>query len=229
MTSTVSSFKFCDDKTRDIVFGYIREIEQLMMSYSIIPTNIIHICLSYYLILEQFLECGNKHIIISNENKTIKNIHSQWDTAYGAFEIDCNDKMNKNKIFQWTFFIHNHAQSCSSIGIDETSRKYINTYPDSRKQSVHYNFNSDRTKWICGTRKRGSAKYGFQADDIVIMQLDIDEQALKYEIIKKGENIQKEMCIINDIQVKDVTYCICIYLWVEGSLTLTDFCVIQKS
>ena len=29
--------------------------------------------------------------------------------CYGKFEIDCDQKYNKNYIFEWVFYIHNYA------------------------------------------------------------------------------------------------------------------------
>ena len=92
------------DQTTKIYYWFCKNID------IIVPTQIIDIILAYYFIIEHFVECGNNWIKFSDERRTIYNPDSNWDTAYGAFEIDCDQKYNKNKIFIWKFDIHNNGQ-----------------------------------------------------------------------------------------------------------------------
>ena len=145
MSTLLSAVDECDAETRDTVFGFIRDIQRCLedkdthkrtILFSVIPDHVIHLCLAFYFIVEEdsFIECGNNHIVISKECKSIANKDSHWDTAYGAFEIDCDRAENKVRVFRWTFEVHNHAHNCISIGIDETQRKWVNT--SGKKPSV---------------------------------------------------------------------------------------------
>ena len=71
MMTSPAFIKECDDISRHLVFGFIRDIEKYIDQ--IIPVHIINICLSFYYIIETFLECGNKYIKISDDGKTITN------------------------------------------------------------------------------------------------------------------------------------------------------------
>ena len=235
MATVPGQIKECDDATRNLVFGFVRIIQQKVDQ--IIPIHIINICVSFYFMIEGFLQCGNKYIEISDDGKTITNKGPTnvdcWDTAYGQFEIDCDDEYNENYIFEWIFYIHCYAQNCCSIGIDETKRKWINECCESVKGTVHYNLRCDGTLYSCnGTdlvRKYGGT---YKDGDTIIMQLDIGQRTLIFYKIEKSketqEDIRKEVDKNTDIIVEGVKYCIACYLWRHGCFELKSFDTIKK-
>ena len=94
-----------------VCFGYLRDIHNSIDTDWVLPKEIVDICLLYYFIREEFIECGNDRIKFSIERRTIWNepklkdieksfgIPNWSNTAYGSYEIDCNNKVNKNRIF----------------------------------------------------------------------------------------------------------------------------------
>ena len=227
MSDVSTVIKACDDYTKNLIFGYIRNIQQLLdidnknNALFTIPLNIIHICLSYYFIIEKFIDCGEQYITRSNEDKTIINPVSEWDTAYGAFEIDCNTEIGKNRIFKWTFIIHNDAATCLTIGIDETKRQWIKHNFDKGKETVNYGWNSDGRKWSSG--KVFGNTSGFLTNDTVIMTLDIDQKMISWQ--RERDDSPPIIAKFDNIKTENIKYCIAVYLWHYGSVTLTDFAI----
>ena len=219
--------KACDDKTRNLVNGFVRNIGNTLTQ--IIPINIIHICLSYYFIIEQWMECGNKYISISSDGKTIKNDGAgsgPWDTAYGTFEIDCDEeiKLNKGTIFEWIFYIHNYGMNCISLGIDETERRWINTSIDGEEGTTHYTLNSDSQLHTTDAAADANRNRGFKTGDTVIMQLNVKERSLTYYKRPKGTiNSDEIICEVKNIKITGMRYCIASYLWRTGCVEIKEF------
>ena len=206
--------KLADQETKNIIAGYCRESQQLLTSHHlndtfyIIPLQIIHIILSYYFIFEQFVPFGNRHIKFSDDGRIIENPTANFDTAYGTFEIDCNDKINQNKIFMWMFYISNTAESCNSIGIDQTSRRFVN--------------HSFRTR--DGTYSLDLYE-PVKAGDTIKMVFNVSQQTLKFYKCESKESKEKEIKAIQNIQTKDVKYVMAVYLWYRGKIELIDFTI----
>ena len=133
MMSTFETLKQVDERTKDIVFGYIR----LSKTESMVPIEICYICLLFYhLISEQFIECGEKmRIISSNESKgkvndivEMKEAEDRewaWITVHGNVIIDC--KKNPDVIARWS--IKTSVRYCV-IGIHSDYTDLSATAPD---------------------------------------------------------------------------------------------------
>ena len=225
-TAAAKANKVCDYKTRHLVCGFVRSVEHGLNQ--IIPVNIIHICLSYYLIIEGWLECGNKYISISEDGQTITNKgagSTPYDTAYGKFEIDCDQEMkgvnDKYNVFEWTFFIHNDAWTCVSIGIDEISRKWINERVDSEKGTIHYSLNSDSALYTPDSGAKVKRNKRYRTDDTIIMQLNVKRKTLIF--YKQESNNNEEICRVSNIKTDGMKYCIASYLWNTGCIEIKEF------
>ena len=72
--STSQQSKTEDPRIEYLIFGYIRQIQQLI-NYQIIPTPIIELCLNYYPILPKWLTYNTDKFIVSNDGLTIKGKH----------------------------------------------------------------------------------------------------------------------------------------------------------
>eukprot|EP01084_Bolivina_argentea_P114845 204377_1 len=235
-TPTLKAIKKADQRIINIVYGYCRNIQKLLSSKQMIPTQIIDICLLYYMTVEAFhSRCGNKFIQFSDQDKTIYNPKGtgNFDTAYGIFEIDCDDKLNANKIFKWTFYIHNDGKQCNAIGIDETKRKWVNELFKTKRSTVNYCYDGFRPHASKGIR---ASRYGkkYEIGDTIVMVLNIKQQTLIYYKIEQYSDIDKVslneknlneycMCRFDEIITKNVKYCLAINLWKSGKITLIDF------
>ena len=221
------ALKFADQNSKDIVSGYCKEIEKSLISKQIIPKYIIDICLAYYLIIERFIECGNKYIKFDQERRSITNPVSKWDTAYGTFEIDCNDKLNIHKLYRWTFDIYNNGYGCNSIGIDETKRKWVNAYFKFQKDTINYSYTANGVS--DSSKKRQSENLeSYKNGDRIIMVLNMDDQTLIYYKCKQSEEDEinkREVCKFENVKTKDVKYCMAVYIWHCGSVKLINFCI----
>ena len=233
MMATQKALQFVNQSTKDTVTGYCRRIQKLLDSDKIVPTQIIDLILGFYFIVECFIECGNKFIQVSNERRTIHNPKPRYETAYGSFEIDCDQHYNKNRAFTWKFYIYDNGYRCNFIGIDETKRKWVNKCVKVQHDSINYGWdasgntwrpveqsNMDRYKMVAGSQ-------GCAANDKVIMKLNLKDQTLIYYRHKASEDEQKkiQICKIEEIQTENVKYCLAVYLWDGGKVTLTDFCI----
>ena len=68
MSSFKKLLKMVDDRSKDSVFGYIRQSRDISNDAAI-PMMIQYCCLRYYFLNEYFTKCGDKSII--NESSTI--------------------------------------------------------------------------------------------------------------------------------------------------------------
>ena len=232
--ATARALKFADQRTKDIVVGYCKSAQTILTSkhpdnsFYLIPIHITNICLAYYFIIEQFIECGNEHIQITNQRRTIYNPPTgYWDTAYGTFEIDCNDEINKNAIFRWTFDIENNGNYCNAIGIDETKRKWVNDHFKIQEDTSNYSYIADGQCYESYIPLPHGPKY--KNGDRIIMELNMMDKTLIYYKYKQSDDIEKKSksesiaCKVTHVGTKDVKYCLAVYLWQSGEITLTDF------
>ena len=237
--ATARALKIADQRTKDVVAGYCKDVQTILTSenpnnsFYIIPTQIRNICLAYYFVMEQFIECGNKYIRFTNERRTIYNplVTGSWDTAYGTFEIDCNEEINKNVIFAWTFDIEDNGDDCNAIGIDETKRKWVNNYFKIKAGTVNYAYIADGTAYASAVGLspgiNGYVHYG--KGDMILMELNMKNKTLIYYKYKRSEVIdenKKANAIarkFENVNTENVTYCLAVYLWKSGYITLTDF------
>ena len=70
--------KKCDQKTIDLVYGYIKRLER-SLSIRFIPSEIYDVCLEFYYFPEYFDKATEDYFYISDDKLTIKCID---DTSY---------------------------------------------------------------------------------------------------------------------------------------------------
>ena len=223
---------------KHLVSGYCRDIEKMLLSdhakdennaFCHIPSQIVQLCIEFYYYTDRFIECGNKSIVLLDGGKTITNLESVWDTAYAEFEIDCDDEQNQNMIFQWTLFIHHEAQRCISIGIDESKRLWINDYPDRMTGTVSYRLNSNSggvpyRKGKDVPRKERNINGGPPyTNDTVELELNIKERTLTYSKVKVDNGEKMQIYQFQNVETKNLKYCLSIYMWYQGKITIKDF------
>ena len=182
--------------------------------------------------MEQFIECGNNYIEFTNERTTYNpTMTGSWDTAYGTFEIDCNEKFNENKVFSWTFDIENNGDDCNAIGIDETKRKWVNDYFKIKAETINYAYISDGYAYASavGLSPGLNGYVHYDKGDMILMELNLKDKTLIYykykqsEIIDENKKVNAITCKFDNVNTQNVTYCLAVYLWKSGYITLTDF------
>ena len=118
--SSLKKIKSIDQKTKDLIFGYIRESNE-SISYTTIPMMINYICLLYYHLTDRFTKCGvGMEITSSNSNDSNKNdvvqLHNgnfdDWRNIHGNIIINPRD--NPNLIATWVIKM---TFDCCIIGI----------------------------------------------------------------------------------------------------------------
>eukprot|EP01084_Bolivina_argentea_P128978 227882_1 len=217
-------FKFgeknVDAKTKNLVFGFIRNVMELLPDSYNIPPLVMHICITFYYNPEYFDKIGH-WIDISDDRLTVCNNNNFTNTVYGRFTIDCK---NNNNVYKWSFIIN----KCYfiAIGIDESSAKWINTYFYGRT-TKNYAFTSSGDKY---TQKRmmpykEKTHYGRNGTKIM-MEFNLKNKSLSYYVNNETEPCSK----IDDVYVKDdISYKLAVFLWGGGqissisSITMTDF------
>ena len=211
--------------------GYFRELERYTGGEYVVPVEIISICLGYLFCIteaERFAECGNHSILFSNGRKTIFTPQAgQWDTAYGTFEINCD--RYQEKIFRWTLYIENNGGNCSAIGIDESSRKWTDDIFKNHPETYNYSLTADGKAE--GQFQAETTGEGFDAGDTLILELNVKGRTLTYYKYHKVGYVKigsPTAFICKYQNIKSYygcykTYCLAVYLWRKGKVTLTNF------
>ena len=234
MTTTKQVIAVCDQETKDLIAGFVRTIQNTLITESecnpfyIIPVNIIHLCLSYYFILEKFVAKGNKFIEITENGTMIENKHEEWDTVYGSLDIDCNSKINQNKIFEWNFKIYNNSDHCAAIGIDIHERKFVNE--NIKGESGAYTLEACgliHISDIVNDDDWDPSNPAFIEGDHIKMVFNVSDKTLIYYNTNDNDN-KREIARIDDIATVNKIYCMAVYLWVGGRIKLTNFAMISK-
>ena len=98
---------FIDQRSKDTVHRYLRQIEQQV---DIIPSIIFHLILAFYCKSDEYFGKAGENVILSNKDRTVKKIgNGLWDnTTYG------NNWINsiRDIIVKWEFQIdHNELEN----------------------------------------------------------------------------------------------------------------------
>lgn len=232
-----------DTRSTHLVYGYVRAVQNALSAdhrastsiYQCIPIGIIDLCLSFFYIADCFSVCG-RYIEISNESMTITHSESamaNWDTAYGALEIDCDDEDNAHAKFRWTFLVRNSSKRCVTIGIDESSRQWVNSYFHGQ-ESKNYSLRADSGRHVCGKPSRdsrghqsGAVQAWYDSGDTLIMELDIKAKTLTFFKVDDAEE-PTLLDTISNICTENVSYCLAVYMYTNGCVTLQDVRVFQN-
>ena len=195
--------KTIDDRTKLLVFGYIRK------SFQNSPDLVIFTCLSFYFIREYFATKGKYTKISSNGNVIEKITDDGWGSmAYGNIEIT-----NKNKgIYEWHLDI---IDDKSHIVIGIASGIHISSsFHGSSKSYGLWSANGNRINTFCRDRTY-SKKFG--KGSIVIIELDMTHhEKKKLSFIINGKN---EGVAFDNVSFKtdDTTYRLAVNMYYPGA------------
>ena len=117
MSSKQTQSKLVDQRTKDVVYGYIRMIQQILFdcsSYFMIPDSIIFICLTFYHFPEYFYSFGND-IIVSKNQRQINAEEYQPQSVFGYNIIYMSDPYEAST-YIWRFCVY----KCAYIAIGIT-------------------------------------------------------------------------------------------------------------
>ena len=117
MTTCLKDLKYIDQRTKFIVFGYIRQYEEKLLLYINISRGVCYLCLAYYFLGEHFEKAGNQFTIsddkmtVTKKEESYVYEYSNWNnTAYGKLWIDSTIP----QIIKWKFKILINELGCLS-------------------------------------------------------------------------------------------------------------------
>ena len=225
---TFEEMKNVDQRSKDTVFGFIRQQNQLFDLQ--IPSIILFICLQFYYLKEYFIKIGdgmilneNKNIIILTEDNK-KNKYSYYKrTVYG--NISTSNSNSNHKIYKW----HIKILQCKLniyIGLDSSPQEHINTdfSNDSKNKYKFYALTTHgdlywrRSSDNSGTNVYYKYENRIKTGDNVIIEYNTKTQSMIY--YKNGQNLG---VAYNDIDT-DLQYYFAICLGSDGeSVSLEHF------
>ena len=198
-----------DQLTKDIVFGFIRECEKLLLNNDIyiIPSIIYHICINYYWMKEYFTLFG-KHMKLNDEKNIIQNIDNFVDTAYGNIQID-----NKLFLYEWNFKIIKHFAEIA-IGIESSNKHFIDGRFTNKDQNENefYAMNHDGIRYSNKVREQ-FASYDISRENggTVKMIVNVKNKTISFVIDNKSLGI-----VFDDINFKTNKYNLAVYIGNQG-------------
>ena len=136
-----------DQKIKDIVLGFTREVQALLpyqqRSYYNIPLLVSHIIIWYYSPIEYFTAHGGSIIISKSKEIAILQYKNPLasNTFYGAFKINKNGNYNK---LIWNLLINiPNDQTIAVIGIDSSNQTAVNcTFAHPMHSGKYYGWQS---------------------------------------------------------------------------------------
>ena len=148
MASKLHELNAIDNRTKLIIFGYIRKEQQLLTllhknnPFYVIAKLIIHCIFSFYHEPEYFAKAPN-NVAISNNKCTVTVTETMDTTCYGARTIESTLKM----IHRWKFIIQNSEYNCTGIGIDEAPGTSTNDDFYKNRKKNNYIYKCIGRKW----------------------------------------------------------------------------------
>lgn len=198
--------KLVDQKTKDLVAGFIRNSEQEFNENAIIPSSITTICTLFYYLGEFFADCG-KNMVIENEMKILKIAAPRhWkvvrNTGYG--NVNINNEYNC--IYSWTLKLVALDSFNTYIGIDSSDKEYIDDNFSSGQNNTYYLITSRGVKSYQVSKvdeTHGSGSYGreMEAGDVIKMEINTKDTTMEVWI-----NNQSQGIAFKDIAFDEVEY-----------------------
>eukprot|EP01084_Bolivina_argentea_P098283 176636_1 len=140
MSFNYSEIKKYDQRTKDVIFGYVRDVQKLFnrnqTTYHNMPPLIVSTIFWFYHLAEYFSVCGD-YITLQNNNNCAKcsKYVSCGNSIYGNFKI--NNSIGDYKCI-WTFKIQQFAEDLIlKIGIDSSNRQHVNTACNTTRNSYY--------------------------------------------------------------------------------------------
>ena len=235
--NTVDRVRKTAEITSKIVYGYCWDIQNSLKSdhkIIIIPTELIDICLAYVFIFEHFV---GKYPLSNDDNNKLTTVarsinasHCEdhlWHTTRGAFIIDCNDELNENSVFSWTFDIHNigsESDQLLSIGIEDKEALITAFAYDAKGDAQYHPRIWNRTSGGHSFVTTG----GYNKGDRISMAFDVYHRSLNYYKHQRSDSkdgIETRQRIYKSVGIhkSDAKYCLAVNLHNPASITLVDF------
>ena len=227
-----------------VCFGYLRHLDKTINTDWVLPKEIVDICSLYFFIREAFIECGNDRIKFSNERRTVWNEPKEGDfdhsmgmpnwsnTAYGSYEIDCNNQVNKNRIFIWKFELISRIReglSCNvTIGIAETTRNNATRNFAADTNTISYAYDNIGNCYSGGKLILIQRRKIINPEGTLTMTLDIAkrkiifQKRLQVDYRKKNELHVQE---IDNVITTDVKYCLAAHVLRGSRVRLINFII----
>ena len=187
-TPSLEDVKFIDQRTKDITFGYIRQVQSLFPEdhvYFTIPALVIHWCLLYYHIKEQFdPENCSDFFKLSNNNSVASQIQ---DHTEGVALLS---KVVSSGIHRWRFKLNEYNDSFAYIGVFKAQHKP--KWNQDIGSGTYYTGKCYAWSIFSANKGPGDSgdwdKFGekIKIGDIIEMTLDLNKFELKYNI--KGKD-----------------------------------------
>eukprot|EP01084_Bolivina_argentea_P204012 348354_1 len=179
-----------DQKTKDIVLGFIKKSNQLLVNNSnfIIPEIIHFVCLLYYYQSEYFtqhgdaINIGHTNDIAKFSDNTI--YESSSNTVYGKVIIDKATKYNK---YIWKFKITDPSERVIiGFGIDSSDKEFSDTAFYSHNSNPYYAYytgDGDGARFSDVQHVYGDyGKEYIKHNDEIKMELTIGNTSLRYYV-----------------------------------------------
>ena len=178
MENSLHRVKDTEPGVRNLVFGFIRNIET-MLQFNIIPPLIYHLCLIFYGINDYFHTFRQSHYdyIDQDIHRIIKKNNRTDSTIYGKFIL----KPSSNFIYEYEFKIIENPRFMV-IGIDEATCKWMKHPFYWKGETINYSFDSFGKLFLNGDWRK--TKYGdeYTQNDIVTMIIDFKEMKISFGV-----------------------------------------------
>ena len=184
IASSKQNIDFIDETIKDLVYGFIREIERLLSSSQQIPFVVSDICLVYYGIIDTWCREYGALSQIKVNNCFIQHISGETATAYGNMIIKQGMK------FSWNIIIKKEVlekNSCVYVGIIKNDAYLLKKHIKSAGW-VGYNFDTE-DGWfaqndsnITKGKRYGKIMKFKKRGDILTVILDNKNKTLSYKV-----------------------------------------------
>lgn len=211
-----------DQKEKDIVFGYMKDINQSIEIDYIIPSLVLHSCLLYYYQPEYFAiiatEDNEQSVNISNDKMTVSLIPNQWASCFGNVEIHSMSK----RICRWSIRVKGEG------GVSNAKLLVVGVSGNGSLSDVFFHQNEENSfacngvgdQWINGTISNIKNLCAWEHGDLIGIKLDLKQRTMEYFCNGKTQGIIHENISISDA----ISYRLAVYLdWDGLTVTIENF------
>ena len=221
--SQIEKLKSIDDKTKYLIFGYNRNLQSQLATYTLfqnVPDLIHFLCILYYLKIDEFEIVDPNIYSVSNNGHTIKCDKGYWKgTAYGSIVIPSTSKFNG----KWTIKLDECVKERVMFGISSKILKDTQQALYSHNEYPFYCYSGYLGYKIAS---KSSQEYGEKVStgDIIDMHLIIDPDSNKQQLsfCRNGTDFG---IAFDEIETGlDIEYRFAVSMYDEGDeFTIVDF------
>ena len=177
MEPSLQKIKTAEPRFKNLVFGFVRDMESVLQ-FDIIPPLIYHLCLIFYGLDDYFKTFTKSLYDIDQDNHKIIKKSNDDGSVYGEFIL----KSNSNKMYEYKFKIIKKTYFMV-IGIDDVDCEGVHDQFHWNINTVNYGFDSFGKLFVNGDWLNHATygdKYGY--NDIVTMVIDFKEMKIFFSI-----------------------------------------------